>query len=288
MHILILGRDGQVGSALASLDWPGARVTALDRAEADLTDQGIAGRIASLQPQVVINAAAYTNVEGAERESELAFRVNAQGPALLAQACAAAGAWLIHYSTDYVFDGTKVGAYLESDTPNPLNVYGASKWAGEQAVVASGCAHLILRTGWVYSRTGNNFVQKILARARAGLPLSVVNDQFGAPTWADALARATRHAVSMIAPGTGPAAGKSGLYHLSAAGSCSWFELAQAALALHGLSVPVTPIASSGLATATRRPRNSVLDSARFDAAFGYRIAAWQDDLRRCYGVAAP
>jgi len=284
MHaLLILGRDGQVGSALAALDWPGFKVTALGRAQADLTTEAAAQAIARLRPALVINAAAWTDVEGAQRDPAGAHAVNAQGAERLAQACLAAGAWLVHYSTDYVFDGAKLGAYTEADAPAPLNVYGASKLAGERAIAASGCRHLILRTGWVYSREGGNFFNKILARARGGTVLSVVDDQFGAPTWAHALALATRQAAVSLLRADNQLAG--GLYHLSAAGRCSWYEAAQAVLAISGLGVPVSPVSSAAYAAAAPRPRNSQLDSSRFTADFGYRIGNWEEDLRRCFGA---
>jgi len=303
-RILVLGGGGQVGSALAALDWAGAHLAVAGRADGDITSPRIAALIAAARPQVVINAAAYTNVEMAQTERAAAFAVNAQAPATLAAACAQAGAWLIHYSTDYVFDGSKEGAYVETDAPNPLNVYGESKLAGERAIAAGGCRHLILRTGWVYSRDGDNFVNKILARARAGTPLKVVDDQFGAPTWAHSLAQATRRAVEVImAPEPGhdlpahgtatvpaPTAAKlspdtpssGGVYHLSAAGRASWREVALQVLALRGIDLPVAPVAANSFASAARRPANSQLDSGRFAATFGSRIGPWREDLARC------
>jgi len=280
--LLILGGEGQIGSALAALDWPGWTVTALDRREGDITAASTAQAILRRRPRVVVNAAAYTDVEGAEADPAAALRVNARAPRQLAEACAAAGAWLIHYSTDYVFDGAKPGAYVESDAPGPLNVYGASKLAGEQAIVASACRHLILRTSWVYSGQGSNFTTKILARARLGQALRVVDDQFGAPTWAHALALATQRAIGMLdrTQAAGPAL--SGIYHLSAAGRCNWYEVAKAALELSGLTVPVTPVAAAMFGAVARRPANSVLDSSRFAATFGCRIAPWREDLARC------
>lgn len=286
--ILVFGRDGQLGQALAALDWGGRAVRVYGRDEADLVSPAPAQLIARERPQVVINAAAYTDVEGAQRDRERAFAVNAAAPGQLAQACAQAGAWLIHYSTDYVFDGAKQdGAgrpvpYAETDAPAPLNVYGESKLAGEQAVAATGAPHLILRTSWVYSRAGENFVNKILARARAGTPLKVVNDQFGAPTWADALARATRQAVDVLARPQTDAGALAGLYHLSAAGGGSWFDVAQEALRISVLDVPLAPVSATEFAGAAPRPRNSLLDSGRFAAAFGHRIGDWREDLRRC------
>jgi dTDP-4-dehydrorhamnose reductase len=288
--ILVFGRDGQLGQALATLDWGGRAVRAYGRDEADLVSSAPAQLIARERPQVVINAAAYTNVEGAQRDRERAFAVNAAAPGQLAQACAQAGAWLIHFSTDYVFDGAKQDAagrpvpYIETDTPAPLNVYGESKLAGERAVAATGTPHLILRTSWVYSRAGENFVNKILARARAGAPLRVVNDQFGAPTWADALARATRQAIDVLAQPQADAGALAGLYHLSAAGASSWFEVAREALRISVLDVPLAPVSAAEFAAAAPRPRNSLLDSGRFAAAFGHRIGDWRKDLRHCLG----
>jgi dTDP-4-dehydrorhamnose reductase len=286
LRVLVLGGRGQVGSALAGLEWPGAHLAVAGHEDGDITAPRIVALIAAARPRVVINAAAYTAVDAAEQDRAAAFAVNAQGPATLAAACAQAGAWLVHYSTDYVFDGSKQGAYVEADTPAPLNAYGASKLAGEQAIQASGCRHLILRTGWVYDGSSDNFIGKVLARARAGAPLAVVDDQFGAPTWAHALALATRHAVGVItAPAHGadsPATPLDGLYHLSAAGCASWHAVALRALALRGIDAPVARVSTASLTGAARRPRNSQLDSGRFAAAFGYRIGPWQDDLERC------
>jgi dTDP-4-dehydrorhamnose reductase len=294
IRVLVLGGRGQVGGALAALEWPGAHLAIAGHEDGDITAPRIAAVIAAARPRVVINAAAYTNVEGAERDPAAAFAVNALAPATLAAACAQAGAWLIHYSTDYVFDGSKDAPYIEGDAPGPLNVYGQSKLAGEQAVLASGCRHLVLRTGWVYDGGGDNFIGKVLARARAGAPLRVVDDQFGAPTWAHALALATRHAVGVITAPAHPshvgseaepaslAAPLDGIYHLTAAGSASWHEVALRALALRGIAVPVAPVASASFTGAARRPRNSQLDSGCFAAAFGYRIGPWQEDLERC------
>jgi dTDP-4-dehydrorhamnose reductase len=281
--VLILGRNGQVGRALAALEWPGLTVMAVGRPEADLISEGPARLVERQRPAVVINAAAYTDVEGAQREQALAFAVNAEGPERLARACARAGAWLVQYSTDYVFDGTKEGAYVETDAPAPLNAYGASKLAGERAVAAGAPAHLILRTGWVYSREGENFVTKVLARARAGAPLAVVADQFGAPTWAASLAVATRAAVQTVLRAGSASSGLGGLYHLAAGGRCSWHEVAVEALRISGLPQPVAPVPAATY-PGVPRPRNSQLDSSRFARAFGTGIGHWREDLRRCLG----
>ena len=287
--ILIFGRNGQVGQALAALDWGGREVRTYGREEADLVSGLPAQLVARERPQVVINAAAYTDVEGAQRDRERAFTVNARAPGGLAQACAQAGAWLIHYSTDYVFDGAKQdGAglpvpYTEADAPAPLNVYGESKLAGEQAIAAAGGPHLILRTSWVYSRAGDNFVTKILARARAGTPLKVVDDQVGAPTWAHALALATREAIDALSRRQADAAALGGIYHLSAAGAGSWFDVAREALRISALDAPLAAVSAAAFSGAAPRPRNSLLDSSRFATAFGHRIGDWRTDLHRCF-----
>ncbi len=283
-RLLLFGCEGQVGRALAALEWAGHEVRAFSRTAADIATERAAGLIEQVRPAVVINAAAYTSVEGAERAPDAAHAVNAQAVAQLAAACARVGAWLVHYSTDYVFDGEKAAPYVEGDTPHPLNAYGESKLAGEQAIAQSGCRHLILRTSWVYSREGENFINKILARARAGAALSVVNDQFGAPTWAHALALATQAALGTINERGSGAAALCGLYHLTAAGRCSWHTLAEEVLRLQKLAVPVRAVSAAQFASAARRPGNSCLDSTKFAAAFGYRIGDWREDVARCFG----
>ncbi len=283
-RLLIGGRDGPDGCGWAAQEWEGGRVTAAGRADADLATPAAAQLVADLRPDLVINAAAWTDVEAAEGDAaarDAAFRINGAAPGELAQACLAIGAWLIHYSTDYVFDGTSPGAYKESDPPNPLNVYGASKLAGEAAVAASGCKHLILRTSWVYSRDGDNFLTRIIARARDAARLPVVADQHGAPTWACSLADAARLAARRCA--ADPAAQNlSGLYHLTAAGRCSWFEYAQTALTALGITATLEPVSAAAFPQRARRPANSVLDASLFAGRFGWAQPQWQDDLRRC------
>lgn len=283
MRLLILGRDGQLGRALAALDWDGAQVETAGRARADLATPAAAQLITALRPDAVINAAAWTDVEGAESDREAAFRVNAQAPGELAQACRSVGAWLVHYSTDYVFDGAKTGAYTEEDAPHPLNVYGESKLAGERAVAQAGGPNLILRSSWIYDRNGDNFLNRVLARARApgDTPLPVVSDQVGAPTWSVTLAQATRSALRQCME-RADGASLGGLYHVTPAGRCSWFEYAQAALELLQVHRQLKPVSAATFGARAARPANSALDSSRFAAAFGWPRPHWRDELRRC------
>jgi dTDP-4-dehydrorhamnose reductase len=290
MRLLILGRDGQVGSALAAQDWGAWTVTAANRALADLATPAAALLVETLRPDLVINAAAWTDVEAAEdgpQARAAAFRINGQAPGELAQACAAVGAWLIHYSTDYVFDGARDRAYTEDDPPHPLNAYGASKLAGEQAIAAAGCKHLILRTSWVYSSGGDNFLTRIIARARGAAHLRVVSDQYGAPTWARTLADATRLAARCVSGDTA-AAQPSGLYHVTAAGRCNWFEYAQTALGALGIEAAIEPVGAAAFPVRARRPLNSELDASRFAAQFGWTRPHWRDELLRCLAEMRP
>jgi dTDP-4-dehydrorhamnose reductase len=223
---------------------------------------------------VIVNAAAYTAVDKAESERAAAFRVNAEAMSRIGEAAARRGALVIHYSTDYVFDGEKKAPYTEQDVPHPLNVYGESKLAGEQALAASGCRHLILRTGWVYGSRGKNFSTILrLARearvARGGRPAR-------RSTSSIAIAEATARILSGSALGAAP----SGVYHLSAAGETSWCGFARAILAEAGIGTPVTPIRSDEYPTAARRPQYSILDNARLTRIFGISLTAWREALR--------
>jgi len=271
LRILLLGRDGQVGRELARSLAPLGEVSALGRAQLDLSDAArVSATVRAASPEVIVNAAAYTAVDRAESEPQLAFAVNASGPAVLAAEAARLGALLVHYSTDYVFDGAKAGAYVEDDAPHPLNVYGSSKLAGERAIVAAACRHLLLRTSWVYGPHGSNFMLTILRAARERPELRVVDDQVGAPTSSAALARATAQVLS---------AGAEGLYHMSAAGKTSWCGFARAILARAGLHTPVVAIRSEEYRAAARRPRNSLLDNSRLRAACGVALAPWEEGL---------
>jgi dTDP-4-dehydrorhamnose reductase len=262
LKALVVGASGQLGRAL--LDLLPADTAAVDgRGELDLrAPDAVADAIERDAPDVVFNAAAYNNVDGAESQPAEAFAVNALGPLHLARACRARGALLVHVSTDYVFDGTDDRPIPEERCPRPLSVYGASKRAGETLLEASGAAVLIVRTSALFGRGGSrdkggSFVERILARARAGQPLRVVDDQTFAPTYAPDLAQAVLALVE---------AGARGIAHVTNEGACTWHELARAALSTAGLEVPVEAIPSDVLAAPARRPRYSVLDAARYRA----------------------
>jgi dTDP-4-dehydrorhamnose reductase len=271
LRILLTGRNGQVGWELQKALAPLGELNALGRAELDLRDAGrIRDAVRASNPDVIVNAAAYTAVDKAESEREAAFAVNAIAPGVLAEEAKRNGALLVHYSTDYVFDGTKPAPYVEEDEPNPLNVYGASKRAGERAIADSGCRHLILRTSWVYGPRGSNFYLTMLRLARERPELRVVDDQMGAPTSSVEIARATLH---MLQPGA------HGLYHLSAAGSTTWCGFARAILAHAGIATPVVGIRTEDYPTPAKRPRNSRLDCSRLSADFGLALAPWEKQL---------
>jgi dTDP-4-dehydrorhamnose reductase len=276
LKILLTGRTGQVGWELHRCLAPLGEVVAPERAALDLgRPDTVAAMVRSLRPDVIVNAAAYTAVDRAESDPEACFAANAQAVAVLAQEAARLGALLVHYSTDYVFDGAKRSPYVESDPTAPINTYGRSKLAGEEAIARSGCRSLILRTSWVYAMRGSNFVRTMLRLARERPQLRVVSDQVGAPTWARDIAQATRAALDRPAP-------LEGLFHVTAAGATTWFQFAQRIFALSGLATPVVPIPTSEYPTPAARPAYSVLDSSCFAAAAGFRIGAWAERLQVC------
>lgn len=289
MKILLLGKNGQVGWQLQRALAPLGEIVALERKDAggDLADpQGLAAAVRAAKPQVIVNAAAYTAVDKAESEPQLARLINTEAPAALAREAAASGALLVHYSTDYVFDGSGSAPWQESDATGPLNVYGATKLAGEQAIAASGCSHLTFRTSWVYAAHGDNFIKTMLRLAATRERLTVIDDQKGAPTGAELIADVTAHAISQ----TLQQPAKAGLYHLTAAGEASWFDYAQYVLALARQARPqgvktaaggVQPIASSQYPAAARRPLNSRLDTRRLQAVFGLTLPHWQAGVAR-------
>ena len=276
MRILLLGRNGQVGWELERALAPLGEVKAFDRAGLDLADAPrLAAAVRALQPEVIVNAAAYTAVDKAESERDAAFAVNAAGPRVLAEEAKRIGALLVHYSTDYVFDGAKGSPYVEDDTPNPINVYGASKLAGEEAIRKAGCRHLVLRTSWVYGPRGRNFMLTMLRLARERPELRVVDDQVGAPTSSGVIARATPAILerAMRSPGLG------GLYHLAAGGETSWCGFARAIFAQARIATPVVPIRTEDYPTPARRPKNSRLDCSRLRDTFGVTLAPWGEGL---------
>ena len=288
--LLLLGADGQIGFELRRTLAPLGRVVARGRVGADLSDpDGLRAVVRELQPAVIVNAAAHTAVDRAESEPELAERVNGTAPGVLAEEAARLGAALVHYSTDYVFDGGSRTPYREDDPTGPLNAYGQSKLAGEQAVRAVGGAHLILRTSWVYGAHGRNFYLTVRRLAAERDELRIVDDQTGAPTWSRMIAEAT--AQILAACGTEPAAlaERAGLYHLSAGGETTWCGFARAVVAaLPGRQPAVTPIATADYPLPARRPVYSRLDCARLAATFGLRLPDWQDSLADCMAESSP
>jgi dTDP-4-dehydrorhamnose reductase len=274
VRILLTGRNGQVGWELERTLAPFGEVIALDRKQLDLADEASIRRATrAAAPNVIVNAAAYTAVDRAESEPVLASAVNGVAPGILAEEARSGNALLVHYSTDYVFDGEKGAPYREDDPPSPASVYGRSKLEGEQAIQAAGCRHLILRTGWVYAARGNNFVRTMLKLARERGELSVVGDQTGSPTSAHELAAAT---ATLLAHGP-PA---DGIYHLSAAGETSWYDYALAIISLTGLvDTKVRRITTADYPTAARRPRYSVLSNEKIRNAAGIALADWRAPL---------
>ena len=291
MKILLLGKNGQLGwelqRSLASL----GELVALDRQGApglcgDLGEpDGLAATVRALRPDVIVNAAAYTAVDRAESEPDLARRINAHAPAALAREAAACGALLVHYSTDYVFHGHGQRPWAEDDPTGPLNVYGQTKLAGEQAIVQAGCRHLILRTSWVYAARGGNFARTMLRLARQQPRLTVIDDQWGAPTGAELIADVSAHAIVQLRARPD----KAGIYHLAAAGETNWFSyakhvLAQAQSAQAAIEYAVKdilPISSSAYPVAATRPHNSRLDTRKLRTAFDLHLPPWQAGVDR-------
>jgi len=296
MKILLLGKNGQAGWELQRSLAVLGEVVALDRQGADglcgdLADlAGLARTVQSVRPQVIVNAAAYTAVDKAESETALAHTINARAVGVLAQEAARQQAWLLHYSTDYVFDGSGSTPWREDDATGPLSVYGRSKLEGEQLIAASGCRHLVFRTSWVYGARGGNFAKTMLRLAGERESLSVIDDQIGAPTGADLLADVTAHAIRHVLP---PMRRNdltpSGIYHLAAAGETSWhayarFVLQQARQAGRTLKAgpeQVQAIPSSAYPTPAKRPHNSRLDTMRLQNTFGLALPHWETGVAR-------
>jgi dTDP-4-dehydrorhamnose reductase len=294
MKILLTGKTGQVGYELErSLQGLGT-VIALDRNQMDLANlRQVCDVVRAVQPDLIVNTAAYTAVDKAESEPELAMLINGEAPGVMADEARKLGAAIIHYSTDYVFDGAKreshgeMVPYTEDDAPNPINVYGESKLAGEQAISASGCPHLILRISWIYSMRGQNFLTRMLQMAREQSELRIVADQFGAPTWSRTIAELTTHA---IAQSRGQKSisdwwhEKTGTYHLAAQGRTTWCGFGQAIVS-HPSIVPkpiVMPIESKDYARPARRPANSLMSCERWVRTFSCCPPSWDKALELC------
>lgn len=278
MDILVFGRTGQVATELAARAAPGLRITALGRDAADLETPGAcAAAIRDHAPDAVINAAAFTAVDRAETEEETATRVNGAAPAEMAEACAARGIPFVHISTDYVFDGSGTAPWAPGDPTGPLGAYGRSKLVGEQGIAAAGGVHAILRTSWVFSAHGANFVKTMLRLSETRDALNVVEDQVGGPTPADAIAEACL----AIAAGLRADPARGGVYHFSGAPDASWADFAREIFARAGRAVTVTGIPASDYPTPAARPHNSRMECAATEAAFGIARPDWREGLGR-------
>lgn len=291
MKGLVFGKTGQVGRCLAAGLGSLESTWFLDREQADLAHPDkVRKAIESLAPDVVINAAAYTAVDRAESEPALAHTVNAEAPGAMAEACARTGAWLIHYSTDYVFDGTATEPYTEDAEVSPLNVYGRTKLAGEEAIRAAHDRHLIFRTSWVYSNHGQNFLNTMLRLASERDELNIVSDQAGTPTYAGSLADATDRILHTLSNRWSEDHDVSGTYHMTCAGSTTWFDFARRIFELSGLSdrVRVNPITTSEFPTPAARPMFSVLANDKLERVFGVRLESWDDALYKCLSERDP
>jgi len=283
--ILVTGAQGQLGFELARLLPAHGEVTALDRAQLDLRDPAaIRSVLRALRPQLIVNAAAYTAVDQAEREPDVAEAINARAPGVLAEEARRLGALLIHYSTDYVFDGAATTPYDEDASPNPVNAYGRSKWLGEQAVIASGAQSLLLRTSWVYGLRGQNFLLTIRRLAAQNEELRIVADQFGVPNWSRAIAEATG---KLVGRGLGALVDRAGVYHVCARGSASWFEFARAIVG-PAEKPRVVPIKTSEYPTLARRPAYAVLATEKLERVFGLSLAPWREALAQCLASGGP
>jgi dTDP-4-dehydrorhamnose reductase len=303
LRILLTGKKGQIGAKLAVLLPPLGEVVAFDRHELDLLNPNQLRRaIRDVQPDMIVNAAAYTSVDQAETDEKQARIINVEAPALMAEEARRIGALLVHYSTDYVFDGSSNLPYAETDQPNPINVYGKTKLAGEEAIQAVGVPHLIFRTAWVYGTTGRNFLLTILRLATEREELKVVHDQFGTPTWSQEIATSTERILrQLFQQGRDSISKFGGIYHMTAAGKTSWFEFAKAILeeasrmprgipwfetATKGqplVTRRITAITTEEYPTPARRPHYSVLSNTRLKQDFGLELPAWSLQLRAVF-----
>jgi len=280
--ILVTGAEGQIGFELVRLLAPHGDVVAANRARLDLAQaDAITAAVRGAKPALIINAGAYTAVDRAESEASAASAVNGRAPGILAEEAKRLGALLIHYSTDYVFDGARSTPYPEDAPPAPLNVYGATKLEGERAIAAVGGHALVFRTSWVYGLRGKNFLLTMRRLAAERDELSIVADQIGVPNWSHALAEAT---VRVVAAGLSVAVDRAGLYHLSATGRASWHEFAKAIVG-DAARPRVVPITTAEYPTPARRPAYGVLGTERFEQTFGFALDAWRETLARCVAM---
>lgn len=287
-NILILGKNGQVGYELQHTLTPLGSVTALDRSSADLSQQdSLVRTIRNLKPDIIVNAAAYTAVDKAESEQDLAMLINGKAPGILADEAKRLNAILIHYSTDYVFDGQSKTPYCENDTPKPLNIYGKTKLLGEQAIQASGCKHIILRTSWVYGTRGRNFLLTMLRLAKERSELKIVNDQFGAPTWSRNIAQKTAEIIMHILKDSSEEV-KWGIYNLTASGQTSWHGFAKSIFEYYQFKNPsfqspkLVEISSKEYPLPAQRPMYSLLSHQKLLHTFSLNMLDWELALKLC------
>jgi len=294
LKILLLGKNGQVGWELQRSLAPLGELIALDRHSTDFCGDisqldDLADTVRAVRPDVIVNAAAHTAVDKAESEPELARTLNALAPQVLAVEAAKLGAWLVHYSTDYVFDGSAETAWVETDATGPLSVYGSSKLQGEMAIAQHCPHHLIFRTSWVYAARGGNFAKTMLRLGQEREHLSVINDQHGAPTGADLIADVTAHAIRQVIQTGDSAANLAGIYHLVASGSTTWFDYAKHVLAqaqqvqpaIKIKAIEVAPVPTSAFPTPARRPHNSRLNTHKLQTTLGLTLPPWQTGVNR-------
>ena len=286
-RILLVGKNGQIGWELERTLGPLGKVIAVDRQVMDLAKpETIVATIRDVKPELIVNAAAYTAVDKAESEPELAMAINGIAPGIMAEEAKRLGISLIHYSTDYVFDGTKAEPYTEGDSPNPLSIYGKSKLAGEHAIQGADIPHVILRTSWVYGGRGKNFLRTILRIAQERDELKIVSDQVGAPTWSRMIAEATSQVILQMFTVSKPDE-FSGIYHLTATGQTSWFGFARFLMELasrHGacVSPKITPIPTADYPLPAPRPRNSVMSNKKLGDMFDIQLPAWDASVEMC------
>jgi dTDP-4-dehydrorhamnose reductase len=285
MKIMLIGKNGQVGYELQRSMQHLGNVMAIGRSEMDLTDSRQIRRIIQeFKPAIIVNAAAYTAVDKAESEPEVAMLINGIAPGIIAEEAMKVGAQLIHYSTDYVFDGRKEEAYVETDSPSPLNVYGKTKLAGEVAIRSSGVRHIIFRTSWVYGQHGNNFLKTVLRLAKDRGQLQIVDDQYGAPTWSRTIAESTAYVLGRFSsrrciPDLSEV---SGTYHLTAQGGTTWYGFAKSILANASLNhIPIAPISTEEYPVPAVRPKYSKMKSDLFLKTF-CRLPEWEEALSLC------